>query len=716
MNENFLYETEIQFIEALPLNFNPNISEIKIKIASAGQANNFIFAKEVLEKAARESLPLTPIVAMWNPYKEDFEAHGKQAVMDEYGEYVYTGSTQPVGVIPEKPEIYWDSDEYLVVTGYLWTDLYEETKVALEGRPQSMELNEARTIMKPTGDGRIEILETQFLSLCILGKDVPPAFEKAKVSSPLRFQRDETSEKEISKGVNQFMSELKFALNNGKVDLVVDTDGEERDSRNRKKISSAIDVLDNVAEEAESEENIAKIDDAITDLVDAETEMKREANIIPATEEAQKALQGMNDGKEGILSVDDLNYASNKKNSLLQPEEKEEDAPMADKVVKKKEEEEIKPQEVEKEVSEQPEQLKKAQEEDNKEVEDTEVVEEESVDEETPLSEEPTKDAVTEADAPTNEVQSPSSVGEAELTEGGEPVETGNQEETVDNIATGRETAASKRASAMLSELGDDEILQALTDRIAKTEEMKTRLTDLLVGQIGNEAPQAGDVQVQAEQTPIEEVGAQVDTEGTLDTVDTPTIGEEETVEVETEDKTEDTPVEGVEASDAEGDFAKEDETKKPEEEESTEEPESETKEDETKTEDDEEEKKKKTNFSADELSFADMLYKENLALKEENRKLLEFKLEVELSEKEDVLSQFDISDKAKEAIRLDFSKLTVEEVEEKAIVAEYKESKIGQKPTEEKISFSLMEEDSALPGKGEDNLETLKRFLGAIK
>ena len=89
--------------------------------------------------------------------------------------------------------------------------------------------------------------------------------------------------------------------------------------KSMKKISVAIDTLDDVAEETEDPENIAKIDDAITVLVDAETEMKREADIIPATKAAQEALQGMPDGRETIVSVDNLSYKSKKSNSLLQP-------------------------------------------------------------------------------------------------------------------------------------------------------------------------------------------------------------------------------------------------------------------------------------------------------------------------------------------------------------------------------------------------------------
>lgn len=704
------FSTEIQFLEALPVEGNPMISKVKIRIAKPGQGNQFLFTKEVLESAARRTLGLTPILTYYNHYKEDFGEHGQQAVYDKFGEFVTIGETKSVGVIPENPTIFWDEDDYLVTFGYLWTTLYKEVAQALEGRPQSMELSEENTVMRPIGDGRIEIIETAFQALCILGDDVKPAFPGAYVASAMQFQHNDEGIAKINKGVNDFMTELKFALNNNfdDADLVVDVDGEERDAENRKKISVAIDTLDDIAEETEDPENIAKIDDAITVLVDVETEMKREADIIPATKVAQEALQGMPDGRETILSVDNLSYKSKKSNSLLQPKDGEEDVQEEEKqVAGKKKEQVMKPEEetveTKKETVVEPDKQEEAVvekeavekeaepvQEDKKEVPAEEVAEEEA----------PTDNGKPEADnkgpeaavATTTEAAGTPTDTEG-APKGGEVIQGGSEEETAAEIKTKRQTAASKRTSALLSELGDAEILEALADRIENTEEIKTRLTEMLGVSIQNELPgqevakPAGEIALEdtgnGEETGIELPGENDAPEG-----DT-TVAEE--VQEEKEDVQED---------------AKE-ETKV--EQETTEE---------APVEDGEDEKKKKPNFSLDELNFAEII-SENNRLKKENQELLEFKLNVEKAKKEEILRDFtDLSEEAKDALRLQFNELSIEEVENKAIIAQYHETKnkqSGQKTSGDAIVFSSVEEEvSFVENNRVSAIDALTQFLDA--
>ena len=710
------FSTEIQFLEALPVEGNPMISKVKIRIAKPGQGNQFLFTKEVLESAARRTLGLTPILTYYNHYKEDFGEHGQQAVYDKFGEFVTIGETKSVGVIPENPTIFWDEDDYLVTFGYLWTTLYKEVAQALEGRPQSMELSEENTIMRPIGDGRIEIIDTAFQALCILGDDVKPAFPGAYVASAMQFQHNDEGIAKINEGVSDFMAELKFALNNNfdDADLVVDVDGEERDAENRKKISIAIDTLDDVAEETEDPENIAKIDDAITVLVDAETEMKREADIIPATKVAQEALQGMPDGRETILSVDNLSYKSKKSNSLLQPKDGEEDVQEEEKqVAKKKKEQVMKPEE------ETVETKKETVVEPNKQEEA--VVEKETVEKEAEPVQEDKKEApaeeVAEEEAPTDngEPEADNKGPEAAVattteadgtpadTEGapkdGEVIQGGSEEETVAEIKSKRQTAASKRTSALLSELGDAEILEALTDRIKNTEEIKTRLTELLGASIQNELP-GQEVPKPAGEITVEDTGN----------------GEETGVELPGKG---DAPVADVEdiPADTKEEQATEEE---PKEEQAVEEevPVVDEKEKEEVSVEEDEDKKKKPNFSLDELNFAEII-SENNRLKKENQELLEFKLNVEKAKKEEILRDFtDLSEEAKDALRLQFNELSIEEVENKAIIAQYHETKnkqSGQKTSGDAIVFSSVEEEvSFVENNRVSAIDALTQFLDA--
>lgn len=711
------FSTEIQFLEALPVEGNPMISKVKIRIAKPGQGNQFLFTKEVLESAARRTLGLTPILTYYNHYKEDFGEHGQQAVYDKFGEFVTIGETKSVGVIPENPTIFWDEDDYLVTFGYLWTTLYKEVAQALEGRPQSMELSEENTIMRPIGDGRIEIIDTAFQALCILGDDVKPAFPGAYVASAMQFQHNDEGIAKINEGVSDFMAELKFALNNNfdDADLVVDVDGEERDVENRKKISVAIDTLDDIAEETEDPENIAKIDDAITVLVDAETEMKREADIIPATKVAQEALQGMPDGRETILSVDNLSYKSKKSNSLLQPKDGEEDVQEEEKqVAKKKKEQVMKPEEETVETKEEtvvePEKEKevvkeavvedKPVQEDKKEVPAEEVAEEEA----------PSDNGEPEADnkrpeaavAATTEAAGTSTDAEG-ASKDGEVIQGGSEEETVAEIKSKRQTAASKRTSALLSELGDAEILEALADRIKNTEEIKTRLTEMLGVSIQNELP-GQEVPKPAGEITVEDTG-----NGEETGIELPGKGDAPAVNVEEEK--EDIPAK--ETSGTKEEQATEEESK----EEQSEAPVVEKEKEEVSVEEDED-KKKKPNFSLDELNFAEII-SENNRLKKENQELLEFKLNVEKAKKEEILRDFtDLSEEAKDALRLQFSELSVEEVENKAIIAQYHETKnkqSGQKTSGDAIVFSSVEEEvSFVENNRVSAIDALTQFLDA--
>lgn len=697
------FSTEIQFLEALPVEGNPMISKVKIRIAKPGQGNQFLFTKEVLESAARRTLGLTPILTYYNHYKEDFGEHGQQAVYDKFGEFVTIGETKSVGVIPENPTIFWDEDDYLVTFGYLWTTLYKEVAQALEGRPQSMELSEENTIMRPIGDGRIEIIDTAFQALCILGDDVKPAFPGAYVASAMQFQHNDEGIAKINEGVSDFMTELKFALNNNfdDADLVVDVDGEERDAENRKKISIAIDTLDDVAEETEDPENVSKIDDAITILVDAETEMKREADIIPATKVAQEALQGMPDGRKAIVSVDNLSYKSKKSNSLLQPKDGEEDVKEEEKqvAIKKKEEQVMKPEE-EKTVETKEETVVEPEKE--KEVVGKESVVEDNPEKEAPAEEVAEDEAPTDNGEPEADNKGPEAAAAATTETAGTPtdaegapkdgevIQGGSEEETVAEIKSKRQTAASKRTSALLSELGDAEILEVLADRIKNTEEIKTRLTEMLGVSIQNELP-GQEVAKPADEIALEDTGN----------------GEETGVELPGENS-----VPEGEAQEEKGN-AQEDAK-----EEQKVEQEVEGKKEEVPMKEDEDKKKKKPNFSLDELNFAEII-SENNRLKKENQELLEFKLNVEKAKKEEILRDFtDLSEEAKDALRLQFNELSIEEVENKAIIAQYHETKnkqSGQKTSGDAIVFSSVEEEvSFVENNRVSAIDALTQFLDA--
>lgn len=678
MKKGLLYSTNIEFLDPKPINSNPLISKVKIRIAEAGpNRNGFIIPKEVLSDAAERTLGLCPIVAVFNQYKGDFGEHGFQAILDSNGEYVTTEDTQAVGVIPENPEIYWDEDGYLVTYGYLWTSRYEEIVLALEGRPQSMELDETKTVMKKAGN-MIEILETAFEGLCILGEDVTPAFRKASIKgAEFGFSYIGTDTKEVEKGVDTFMKDLKFALDSNFDDtaLVVDTDGEERDIENRKKVTEAIDVLDEVSDEIEDPENLDKIGDAITSLVDAETAMTREAAVIPATKKAQDALKGQPSGEDGIVTTDSMSYSQGKNSNSLLKKKKEEtaDENKEESEVSVKKKKIIKDEETvdenveaapavetkEETVVEKPEQKDVITEEgETKAVAEEVAPEEEAVPTDDgavdPKEQEPVTDEKGGFEPP------------AEITEDGTTFEeTGEvdaevpadpQGETATAIATERKTAESKRASAALDDVSDEELYNYLIERVKSAEDAKSRLEEIF-GTADTQLPNEGEVSVTGD-IAQEDLGSE-----SIEIQDMPGGNEEATTETEVAETEENKPEVAEETVEISEETT--DEENPVEEETSTD---TETKEEvpaEEDTETEEEKKKKKGNFSLDFKAIVSeniQLNKEIEILREENDKLLEFKLEIENQTKEDLLNQFSISDEAKEAIKLDFKLLSLED------------------------------------------------------
>ena len=731
--------TKMEFIKSEPLEKNPMISKVKIRVAQANKAQNgYILTKEVIQDAAEKSLALTPIVTFYNPFKKEFGEHGEQAVLNELDEYVTTASTQAVGVVPENPNIYWDDEDYLVTDGYLWTGLYSELKLALQGRPQSMELSLENTIMEPQGR-LVNIIETKFQALCILGINVTPAFAGAKIEGTFSREEPET----IQEGVDRLMDKLKFALDNDFVDidaeassmgtpLVVDTDGEERDKANREKLSEAIDDLDEAATLIEDEKIRNLIDDTISNLVDTETHMKKEADVIPITEAARRGLQGQPGYKDGVVSTENLNY----KESLTKKDENEEEDTLANKkvVITKKPEDEEVVEEVPAEKVEQP------------VVEDKGVSPEEEVKEEEVISEEekPSDDGNADGETGKPEEESPippkpieekaEDIPEAALNDKakaiGEQIPADPQGAAADTIAEGRKTAESKRTGALLSDVGDDELFSYLMDRVEAAEDMKTRLQQMLQSSVPEQLPEGGETEIQGETTPED-----------LDVKSVENPGQAEVPEIGDKDAEPDSKLaaEGEKPQEAKEDVvpAKEDakeedapaEEKAPETPAGKEEaPKQEEKEEVLPT---EEEKKKKPQFSAQKdtnslldsdegISFKSILaenerlFTENDNLKKANADLMQFKVAAENEAKENLLLEFSLSEEGRKAIRDKFVELSIEEVEVKAAVAQHREfknslAKGGQKALTSGIEFSL-ETDEDEPDFGKDSLEEVLR------
>ena len=227
-----------EFINLQPLDINPLMSSCEIKVLYIGENRNHSYiTKEVAEDMAK-TLRGAPIVGYWKEEKEDFADHGERVILDDEG-VKFECMTKPYGFVAPDARVWFqkfeDTDdfgnvvtrEYLMTTGYLWTEQYEECKTALEGKPQSMELDEDSldghwSTNSKTGMDFFIINDAIFSKLCILGDDVEPCFEGARVTAPEVSTSFSKVDDTFKKTLYTMMQELKFALEGGQSNMDLD--------------------------------------------------------------------------------------------------------------------------------------------------------------------------------------------------------------------------------------------------------------------------------------------------------------------------------------------------------------------------------------------------------------------------------------------------------------------------------------------------------------
>jgi len=160
---------------------NSEFTKAKAYILYYGEnRNKSKISKESVESAI-PTLYNVPVIAEWIEKKEDFGTHGGKIIISDKGvEYVQT--TKPYGLVPESCNARWEmveDKEYLVADIILWSGRYEElAKTVSEFSNQSMEIN----VFEGAWDKDVyDINKFEFSALCLLGQDVEPCFEQAKI-------------------------------------------------------------------------------------------------------------------------------------------------------------------------------------------------------------------------------------------------------------------------------------------------------------------------------------------------------------------------------------------------------------------------------------------------------------------------------------------------------------------------------------------------------
>ena len=221
-----------EFINLQPLEINPLMSSCEIKVLYLGENRNHSFiTKEVATEMAK-TLRGAPIVGYYKEDKEEFRDHGEKVIFDEEG-IKFECLTKPYGFVAPDAKVWFqkfnDTDEfgnqvereYLMTTGYLWTGQFEEANLAInEGRPQSMELEEETlnghwATNHNTGMDFFIINDAIFSKLCILGSDVEPCFEGARITAPEVSSSFTKIDDNFKKTLFTMIKDLEFALKGG---------------------------------------------------------------------------------------------------------------------------------------------------------------------------------------------------------------------------------------------------------------------------------------------------------------------------------------------------------------------------------------------------------------------------------------------------------------------------------------------------------------------
>lgn len=194
MHVSLPIEDSIQFINATSV--NPLINHCQIKVLYVGEnRNKTVISREVAEEMGRH-LAGCPIVGRFLEDEQDFEQHSRDIEIKD-GKFTLIDLTKPYGFVDINAKVWFqkfqDDDgvirEYLLTEGYIWSDIYPESKRIIEqGNNQSMELNKNSvkgnwTDALNSKDRFFIINEAIIEKLCILGENYEPCFEGAQIKA-----------------------------------------------------------------------------------------------------------------------------------------------------------------------------------------------------------------------------------------------------------------------------------------------------------------------------------------------------------------------------------------------------------------------------------------------------------------------------------------------------------------------------------------------------
>jgi len=214
---------------------NSGFAKVKLLVMTHEQiANGTHFSKEVINQNLN-SINYIPVVAEYKEEIKDFGTHGGEVIINDDG-ISFRETTKPYGVVINDTAKWEDiklkngeTIEYLTCMAYLWLDRNPEINCLYNGKSnnQSMEISVQEAHFNED-TWVYEIDKFQFSALAILGKEILPAFDEAKVMVDYNKQTDFKAEyTEMLSALNIYLQNNGmevFSLENEKLDDVVETE------------------------------------------------------------------------------------------------------------------------------------------------------------------------------------------------------------------------------------------------------------------------------------------------------------------------------------------------------------------------------------------------------------------------------------------------------------------------------------------------------------
>ena len=203
---------------------NEEFVKCTISVLSCSQvANGTKFNKDGVERA-KESLNYAPVIGYFKG--DDFADHG--IMLEIEGEEIKeVVKTVPFGVCI-KDSSRWENiqkpngeyEEYLVVDAYLWNRYNDAISVVKENKcNQSMEISVQNG---EYSEGCYNIKEFSFSALCILGENVRPAFNLAKIRTSDKFSKDE-----LKDSYKEMLDRLSYTLDKAEEPVIEEPETQE---------------------------------------------------------------------------------------------------------------------------------------------------------------------------------------------------------------------------------------------------------------------------------------------------------------------------------------------------------------------------------------------------------------------------------------------------------------------------------------------------------